>query len=326
MKSVFRAAHKLFPYTSVLRCAWKVKLPFFKFLHKQGSQYLLVPVQNVVREFFFSSNEVGGIVRPNSARTPRRSTNLSIPKTQLLVSINSRYYFEVDSASIKASKNESPSFFRRPLNRNIKRSKVIDPVLGNGGGLNASLPCRTSAIISVNVSAVRLRHVTHFNWIDLNVSRSFRFEKFCCVRAFKYSTPSWQCLSCRCFRNKRTNGCRASSVTRCSVRNVANCSNWVRPFARSKPFGPLKGDSFNFVEVLLIGEDFSKIFLLGRMIRPGRAGTVSVERLLTLLDQRTTQFWSGYKQTGALNAKCTLQCAEVSRTSFTSAAQKLMQS
>ena len=125
-------------------------------------------------------------------------------------------------------------------------------MIENGGDLKTSLSRGTSAIIGVNVFILRLQHVTQFNWIDRNVARSFRIEKLCRVKDFKYYTPWWQCLSCRCFRNKRTNGCRALSVTVCCVPTIANSGSWVLLFARSSPFGPIKGECFGILEVLLI--------------------------------------------------------------------------
>ena len=85
----------------------------------------------------------------------------------------------------------------------------------------------------------------------------------------------------------------------------------------------MKAETISVVEVLLIGEDFSKCFSR-KKIRFGRAGEIFVVQLLNVPDQYSTLFRSSYKKFCSLNAGRTLQCLEVSHESFTSCARKLM--
>ena len=146
--------------------------------------------------------------------------------TQLLVSIigtTSKRTARV----VEQLKLNPHGFSVERLTETYKGPKYSIPLMESGGDIKAGPSRGTSVIIVVRVSAFHFQYVTHFNVIDLIVVWSFRIELFWWVETFKNSTPWWQCNSCRCFRNKRTNGCRASSTTGCFVPNVATSNRWV---------------------------------------------------------------------------------------------------
>ena len=79
VKYVFDTTDYAFPNTSMVGSTRWIKLPLNSFLQECVVEDLLVPIVDVVHEFFFSGYKVCAVVR--------RAQNLSIPITQLLVSM-----------------------------------------------------------------------------------------------------------------------------------------------------------------------------------------------------------------------------------------------
>ena len=131
----------------------------------------------------------------------------------------------------------------------------------NAGDAKARRSFGKSVIIGVKVSALRWRHITHLDCIVRNAVLNLTMANFCCIKALRYSTPRWQCFSCRRSRNNRTSGWRLSSKIGCLALKLATSSCFVRPCARRRPFGPKKGEKSFFTEGLQIGEFFSKAFV-----------------------------------------------------------------
>ena len=132
-----KATHKSFPCTSGVRFTWRVKLPFYVFLHRQVSQCLLVQFQNAVWEFLFSCNEVGAIFRPNNASDATIDNTTSKWKAQI----------------VRQVEQNPHRFSLERLAETQKSPKKLIPVLENGGDLKASFSRETSVIIGVKISA-----------------------------------------------------------------------------------------------------------------------------------------------------------------------------
>ena len=68
----------------------RIEFPVDTFLDQRLSNCLLIPVKNVLKQFFFGATKLVPLSDQITQGMPRRETNLSIPMTQLLVSIDGK--------------------------------------------------------------------------------------------------------------------------------------------------------------------------------------------------------------------------------------------
>ena len=144
----------------------------------------LVPIVDVVQEFFFAGYEDCAVIRPNygwGAPAGANSFNYHHAATRF----HARDHLDMDGKSREAGQKRKLHLFsvRESFDRSKERSELINARVWKRGFLKASLSRGRSCIIAVKVSALPFRHFTHRETIVLRVVLSLTTANLCCTKA-----------------------------------------------------------------------------------------------------------------------------------------------